>query len=70
MAVPVNIFNASPQSLTVMVNQGSQFSVPGTGPAQNWAPQAQASGPARHTATVIRRQTSSAPAQPISSNAL
>lgn len=44
MAVPVSIFNASSESITVTVNQGSQVPVPGTGGAQNWQPQTQASG--------------------------
>lgn len=44
MAVPVSVFNASQQSIAVSVNQGPQFTVPGTGPAQNWAPQTQPAG--------------------------
>ena len=44
MAVPVKIFNASSQTITVMVNQGQQFTVLGTGAAQDWAPQTQAYG--------------------------
>jgi|GEM_PF-3188524 len=44
MAVSVTIFNASSQSIAAMVNQGPQFSIPGTGPAQNWQPQSSASG--------------------------
>ena len=44
MAVPVTVFNASSQTIAVTVNQGSQFTVLGTGAAQNWAPQPQRSG--------------------------
>jgi hypothetical protein len=44
MAATVSVFNASQQTIAVSVNQGPQFTVPGTGPAQNWAPQAQAYG--------------------------
>jgi hypothetical protein len=44
MAIPVAIFNASSQKIAVTVNNGSQTSVSGTGPSQNWVPQTQASG--------------------------
>ncbi len=44
MAVPVALFNASSQTITVTVNNGSQTTVSGTGAAQNWQPQTQASG--------------------------
>lgn len=44
MAVPVAIFNASTQTITVTVNQGPQITVNGTAAAQSWQPQTQASG--------------------------
>jgi hypothetical protein len=44
MAVPVAVFNASSQAITITVNNGAQFSVAGTGPTQSWVPQTQASG--------------------------
>jgi hypothetical protein len=44
MAVSVAIFNASSQTITVTVNNGAQVTVNGTGAAQSWQPQTQASG--------------------------
>jgi hypothetical protein len=42
--VPVALFNASSQAITITVNQGSQVPVPATGPSLAWQPQTQASG--------------------------
>jgi hypothetical protein len=39
MAVPVNLFNPSTFQVSVIVNNGSQFAIPGTGSAANWTPQ-------------------------------
>ncbi|OLE54215.1 MAG: hypothetical protein AUG51_09270 [Acidobacteria bacterium 13_1_20CM_3_53_8] len=39
MAVPVTIFNANQASVQVQVNGGTQFTIAGTGPSQNWQPQ-------------------------------
>ena len=44
MAVTVAIFNGSSQAITVSVNNGSQVTIRGTGGAQSWQPQTQASG--------------------------
>lgn len=41
MAVPVTVFNASSQTITIVVNNGPQVTVNGTGAAQGWQPQFQ-----------------------------
>ena len=41
MAVPVNIFNASTQTITVVVNGGPQVSIGGTGATAGWQPVSQ-----------------------------
>jgi len=44
MAVPVAVFNAGSQSVSVTVNQGPQIPVGPTGPSFDWAPQPQRPG--------------------------
>lgn len=45
----VQVFNASSQNVTVMVNQGAQFGINGTGPSLQWVPQTPTSGGPTYT---------------------
>lgn len=44
-SVPVNLFNAGPQGVSIMLNAGAPFTIAATGPNLNWAPQQPTTGP-------------------------
>jgi hypothetical protein len=37
--IPVTVFNSSTNACAILVNNGNQIVIPGTGPAQNWVAQ-------------------------------
>ena len=45
----VQVFNASSQSIMLMVNQGPQFAIAGTGASLNWVPQVPTTGGPTYT---------------------